>query len=188
MPQLEKRGFRATFFLTRENMLAREADWRAAAIRGHELANHTLTHPCDLRLFSSEGFIRREVEPMEHYLNALAPGRRSRFYAYPCDVTNLGRGFANEQAHGYAVALQRLGLEAARTSEGRPNNPYRVLPRRYRLSALAVGNNGGVEATRRYLGSAAWTGGWAILILHDVIDRRGVEGGVSLAEHQQILG
>jgi peptidoglycan/xylan/chitin deacetylase (PgdA/CDA1 family) len=187
IPQLEERRLKGTFFLTRENMLAREEDWRATAKRGHELGNHTLTHPCDLRHFSPNGFIRRQVDPMERYLDSLAPGRRSRLYAYPCDATNLGEGSANEEAHRYALALQKCGIEAARTSEGPPNNPFRIAARRYRLSALAVGYDGGLEGARGYLQMAARTGSWAILVFHDVIEAGKGEGAVTATAHRTIL-
>jgi peptidoglycan/xylan/chitin deacetylase (PgdA/CDA1 family) len=48
IPALDRRGFRASFYLTLANpsVRLRLAEWRAAAARGHELGNHTLYHPC----------------------------------------------------------------------------------------------------------------------------------------------
>jgi sialate O-acetylesterase len=53
MPQLESFGLRGTFYIpTRASMAdawrERPADWRAAAERGHEIANHTQYHPCSI--------------------------------------------------------------------------------------------------------------------------------------------
>ena len=45
IPALDAAGLKGTFFLSN----VRQADvgrWKAAAISGHELANHTLNHPC----------------------------------------------------------------------------------------------------------------------------------------------
>jgi peptidoglycan/xylan/chitin deacetylase (PgdA/CDA1 family) len=48
IPALDRRGLRASFYLTLANdtLRTRMSDWRAAAARGHELGNHTLFHQC----------------------------------------------------------------------------------------------------------------------------------------------
>lgn len=48
IPALNRYGFHGTFYLTlSSNTVAqRMSDWRAAANKGHELANHTLFHQC----------------------------------------------------------------------------------------------------------------------------------------------
>ena len=65
---LERRGLKATFFLTEENMQARLADWVAVAREGHEVANHTVTHPCSLGRFSASRFEHNELDRMEGFL------------------------------------------------------------------------------------------------------------------------
>ena len=64
-PELRRFGFKATFFLTRENMEARVADWVALARQGHEIGDHTFHHPCILANQSAKGFERREIIPTE---------------------------------------------------------------------------------------------------------------------------
>lgn len=48
IPALDKAGLKASFYLTLSSDVVkrRMAEWRAAAARGHELANHTLFHQC----------------------------------------------------------------------------------------------------------------------------------------------
>lgn len=48
IPALDKTGLKASFYLTLSSDVVkrRMAEWRAAAVRGHELANHTLFHQC----------------------------------------------------------------------------------------------------------------------------------------------
>src|SRR5688572_20806501 len=48
VPILDSLSFRATFYLSGYSKGCRErlADWRVAATAGHELANHSLFHPC----------------------------------------------------------------------------------------------------------------------------------------------
>src|SRR5689334_2197924 len=50
VPELDRRGLKATFFLTEENIRQgrRLAEWERVAAEGHEVANHTVTHPCGL--------------------------------------------------------------------------------------------------------------------------------------------
>src|SRR5438309_814860 len=46
VPELDRHGFKATFFLTEQNIQQgrRLTDWQKLARDGHEVANHTVTH------------------------------------------------------------------------------------------------------------------------------------------------
>lgn len=88
-PQLEAHGFQATFFLTRENMEARLGDWQDLARRGHEIGDHTVDHPCELRPFTAKSFEARELKPMEAFLDANFGAAHKRLFAYPCGATEL---------------------------------------------------------------------------------------------------
>jgi peptidoglycan/xylan/chitin deacetylase (PgdA/CDA1 family) len=46
IPQLDSLGFKATFFLTGYVGPKTIPRWRQVALKGHELANHSLYHPC----------------------------------------------------------------------------------------------------------------------------------------------
>ena len=43
---LKKMGIKVTFFVTPEGVEKRLDGWKQAASDGHEIANHSLTHPC----------------------------------------------------------------------------------------------------------------------------------------------
>src|SRR6478672_6113463 len=43
---LKKMGVKVTFFVTPEGVEKRLDGWKQAVIDGHEIANHSLTHPC----------------------------------------------------------------------------------------------------------------------------------------------
>jgi len=188
MPQLESCGLRGTFFVTGNEIPARDADWRAAAARGHEIADHTIDHPCDLRRYRAREFVEREIRPMEEYLDALAGPSRFRGYAYPCDVTNLGSGSANAQVSRYARLLKRAGIIAARTSEGDPNDPLRCRVSAYRLHGLAMGFDApDPEAVQAYLQLAIDRGHWAILIFHGLVAEISRTGDTRIRDHQAIL-
>lgn len=188
VPALDELGLKATFFVTMQNIQHRLTDWAALPAGGHELANHTVSHPCDLRRYSPREFIEREVAPMERWLASIDPGRHDPTYAYPCDVTNLGPGSANAQARRYARLLASTGVVAARTSEGEPNNPARPRRRSYRLQALAVGYDApDLDAVMRYLSLAERRGHWAILVFHDIKTADLQPGDTGSEMHEGIL-
>src|SRR5437016_1452750 len=45
IPLLDRLGMRATFFVSPERVLD-PAPWKRAAQAGHEIGNHSMTHPC----------------------------------------------------------------------------------------------------------------------------------------------
>ena len=55
-PELDALGLKATFFLTEENCAERLADWIKLAHEGHEMADHTVSHPCELKRFRAADF------------------------------------------------------------------------------------------------------------------------------------
>ena len=46
IPLLNKYGIKATFYVSPEQLLQRADDWKQAVANGHEIGNHTMTHPC----------------------------------------------------------------------------------------------------------------------------------------------
>ena len=98
VPVLDRAGLKATFFLAR----VKGADvprWRAAAARGHELANHTMFHPCSAASYpedpryTTEAYtpasLLREIQQQNVLLTAL-DGKTRRGFATPCGQTRAG--------------------------------------------------------------------------------------------------
>ncbi|MCC6723763.1 MAG: polysaccharide deacetylase family protein [Saprospiraceae bacterium] len=97
-PALNKYGLKGTFFIT-VNSASLQDDmdkWRALATAGHELANHSVYHPCRKSLpgmdwvrdyYNLDGYtveqVLAELKVANGYLQAL-DGKRARTYAYPC--------------------------------------------------------------------------------------------------------
>ena len=104
IPQLDAAGFKATFFLnsiqgsspsdiigqTPEAVLG----WTGAAKNGHELANHTLFHPCPEKLGWAKTVaidnytvdkIITEIRTQNTILSLLDPKRKARSFAFPCN-------------------------------------------------------------------------------------------------------
>lgn len=104
IPALDKYGLKGSFYLTlsAETVANRMADWRKAAINGHELANHTLFHQC-----SRVGAGREWVQP-ENDLDKVSAvqlaaqirvgntmlhaidGKTERTFTTPCGDLNAG--------------------------------------------------------------------------------------------------
>jgi sialate O-acetylesterase len=104
IPALDSFRLKGTFFLTAaaRPFTSRLKEWKKAAMAGHELANHTLFHPCNGQLpgrsFVSPEYdlttytlrrVREEIRMTNTVLEAL-DGRRDRTFAYPCGDTRIG--------------------------------------------------------------------------------------------------
>jgi peptidoglycan/xylan/chitin deacetylase (PgdA/CDA1 family) len=189
-PELDRHGFKATFFLTEENIRQgrRLAEWEQLATEGHEVANHTVTHPCALQHLSPEAFERGEIDRMEGFLDANFPGERARTFAYPCGYLGIGAGARRERYARYRQILERDGVICARTTSGRPNHPDQVLADRFNLHGFEPTDDADMVApARRYLARTVSEGAWAILVFHDVLPRWGTEGDASIGVHRRIL-
>lgn len=104
IPQLDRYGLKGTFYLTGSSeTLDKQLDvWRKAAADGHELGNHTISHPCngkskgrdwvtpdqDLDNFTMNRFLG-EVKVVNTLLKAI-DGKEQRTFAYTCGDTQAG--------------------------------------------------------------------------------------------------
>ena len=186
IPDLDALGLKATFFLTEENAAARLPDWTRAAEEGHELADHTVSHPCKLRRFTAADFLGREIAPAEGFLTE-AHDTGPHTFAYPCGVETLGSG-SEAQGHARYLADLKPTFLAARSVEGDPNDPRHVLKGRFDLHAFEPTydrNDPGPGFA--YVERAIHAGAWAILVFHEVLPRRRGEGDTSIAVHRRIL-
>jgi peptidoglycan/xylan/chitin deacetylase (PgdA/CDA1 family) len=98
IPALDKHGLAASFYLTLASPVVRHrlSEWRAAAMQGHELGNHTIYHPCSAALPDRDwvknyhniddyeiGQIVDEVTIANSFLHAI-DGRQERTFTVPC--------------------------------------------------------------------------------------------------------
>jgi sialate O-acetylesterase len=96
VPQLDKFGFKGTFFCTGNSpsLYNRLEEWRKIAENGHELGNHTLFHPCDgkrgdwvkpeydLTKYTHEQILN-ELQTANTLLKAI-DGKTERTFGYTC--------------------------------------------------------------------------------------------------------
>jgi len=188
VPELNRLGMKATFFLTGDNAHWRLADWEALARDGNEVANHTMTHPCALNRYSADRLAHAEVDRMEGYLDAHFGADRERTFAYPCGYLGVGHGPRHDRFARYRRILEQDSVVAARTTAGGPNRPDQAAANPLYLHAFEPTYEGDhVAPALRYLNETVAEGGWAILVFHDVVPKWRADGDVSVATHDRIL-
>lgn len=97
---LDQYGIKATFFVVPAQVKERLDGWKKAVANGHEIGNHTLTHPCSgnyawARQKALEDYnirtMKQELESCNGQIEELL-GVKPEVFAYPCGHTYVGRG------------------------------------------------------------------------------------------------
>jgi hypothetical protein len=100
LPLLDRLGVCATFFVLPEAVARTKSEWRRVVARGHEIGNHTVTHPCSANFAWSRGNalermtvadFRSEVSEANRQLRRVL-GLEPTVFAYPCGHTFVGQG------------------------------------------------------------------------------------------------
>jgi peptidoglycan/xylan/chitin deacetylase (PgdA/CDA1 family) len=131
IPVLDSVGFKATFYLPTGWKHVREHvdQWRAAHLAGHEIANHTVNHPCydkywqskdlDLKYYTPER-IWNEVHDADKWLDENIGHDPDRTFGNPCGSILIGDPGRSEP---YDKAI-RARYSAGRTGGRDPNDPF----------------------------------------------------------------
>ncbi len=97
---LDQYGVKATFFVVPSSMEKQLDGWKKAVSKGHEMGNHTLTHPCTGN-FSWSRTNALENYTLEQMRNQLSECNKrirellnvnAEVFAYPCGQKFVGRG------------------------------------------------------------------------------------------------
>jgi len=186
IPQLERAGLKATFFLTSDLDYRTLPRWREVAKKGFELGNHTLYHPCLPTVdnpVSSAAYtpyqMIREIEVMNWMLYAI-DGQKTRTYAYPCtDTTAGGRSYVDTLKRYKSVKYARLGGDeqtAVITDFGHLDS--------LRVPSLGLEDSSSAEMILHFVKTVQQCGGLGIIMFHGI-------GGdyitTPVAVHQQVL-
>lgn len=104
-PVLQRWGVRGTFYVLpgEGGLFEKHLDrWRALHAAGHELGNHTLSHPCSREhrftppKHALEGWtierIEADIDGATRRLKELVPGLGPVSFAYPCGESFVGEG------------------------------------------------------------------------------------------------
>ena len=115
LPILDERSTKATFYVSINRLEERLDAWKRAAANGHEIGNHSLTHPCSgnfpfARERALENYtldkMRYELQESNNIIKRLL-GVRPVSFAYPCGQKFVGRG-RNVKSYVPVVAEQFL--------------------------------------------------------------------------------
>lgn len=170
IPLLDSLGVKATFYVLPDGARKRLDGWRAAAREGHEIGNHTSTHPCTgnfafSRANALEDYTLRRIEKDADDASVFVAreiGARPVSFAYPCGQTFVGRG---EKLRSY-VPLVARGFHTGRLYLGEDANDPAFCDF---AQLLAIGFDGlSFEEVRPFLEKAAAEGRWLILAGHEI--------------------
>ncbi|MEZ4734944.1 MAG: polysaccharide deacetylase family protein [Caldilineaceae bacterium] len=132
IPLLDKYGLHATFYVNpRANYQEQLLPWRVAAMTGHEIGNHTVSHPCSKNFAFIADAGRRGLEEMSlddieqeiveagRRIREVIPEQTAVSYGYTCYQPFVGRG-PTRQSYVPVVAKHCV---AGRGRGERPNDP-----------------------------------------------------------------
>lgn len=169
VPMLDAYGLRATFYVLPEPVSRRQPDWHAVVEAGHEIGNHTVTHPCSSnfefsRMNALEDYslerIAAEIDNASARIHGLL-GVRPESFAYPCGQSFVGRG---EGRISYVPLVARRFI-AGRGYKSETSND----PRGCDFAHLDAFLIDGLDAQALVgLVDEAGDGRWVILAGHDV--------------------
>ncbi|GLK50001.1 chitooligosaccharide deacetylase [Brevundimonas intermedia] len=188
VPALNAAGLSGVFFLSNLKPEAVEA-WRAVAAEGHELANHTLFHPCLSATFSASPRNTLEAHTPQSLLEEIAQantllaaldGRKRHGYAMTCGQTLAG-------GQDYIEPLRRSGLATyARGVSASAEDLRRDIASLDRMHVPARGfaEDATAQDLIAFAEEARAGGGMAVFLFHGV---GGDHLAVSEAAHAELL-
>jgi len=187
IPQLKKYKLKGTFYLTGNIPEQNLSRWRNASRHGHELANHTLYHPCSRNAYPSrerlysENYdvpaILDEIKMMNKLLFLIDGKAGPRTFAYPCTETRVG-GF------DYVDSLRRLPLISFARVGGDSTSIITSTEDVLRIPSYAVADGTTASALISYVKRVQASDGLGIIMFHGI-------GGdylkVSKDDHEELL-
>lgn len=183
VPALDRHHLVGTFFLTEGARSTAEA-WRGLLARGHELAAHTMLHPCD----GAQSWVQKgralqdydaarmtaELNESVGLLKSLGNARGPYTFAYPCGSTWIG------QAHESYIPLVRPLFSAARgVGSGAIDPATETFD-----NAPAISGDKSAEELISLVEQAEKDGRWLVLMFHGV---GGDYLSVSAEAHEKLL-
>jgi len=172
LPIMDAHGVKGTFYVSHYNMNVEPvlSAWKAAVANGHEIGNHSLYHPCsanygfcadhlleDYTLDRMEEELLQANDAIEEMLG-IVPST----FAYPCGQTFVGRGVDTKS---YVPVVAKHFVAGRSAFDEVQNNPAVCdLARAFSIDA----DGASFDRMKGYLDNAAATGGWLVLMGHEV--------------------
>lgn len=167
---LDRCRVKATFYVTSGNIEERLAGWKKAAARGHEIANHSRSHPCSGTFaFSRQNALEEyTLEVMAKELDAASAeierllGVRPTTFAYPCGQRFVGRG--REVKSYVPLVAERFLLGRGYFDEAANDPAFSDLAQ----AAGTAFDDMGFEQMGKLVAEAARDGRWLIFVGHEI--------------------
>jgi peptidoglycan/xylan/chitin deacetylase (PgdA/CDA1 family) len=167
--ELASFGLRGTFFLTGSSpdLASHREAWRRLIDRGHELASHTMHHPCDCshawvpRGYTTQDYdlprMSAELDQTLVLLRSLGAPEPYTF-AYPCGETHVGK-----------TPESYTGLVAERFLAARGVEPRIADPERDSLGLVPAHDGArSAEELIALVDGAVASGGWLVILFHGI--------------------
>jgi peptidoglycan-N-acetylglucosamine deacetylase len=188
-PALEKHHLKATFFLTGESdsLKNQRKEWVALSLRGHELASHTMHHPCPRfhdwvpKGFALEDYtlerLSKELDASIALVHELTSREEPLTFAYPCGDQYVGEG----SSRASYVPLIEAKFLAARGTETRV-----AMPGAFSFSQVPTADDTdrSGRALVEWVKKAEEQGGWVVFIFHGI---GGQHIPTTLEAHDELL-
>ena len=172
IPILDRYNVKGTFYISPGSVEKRLDGWRKAVAAGHEIGNHTLTHPCS----GNFAFVRQNGNPLEDYtldrierdilqaneVMRSVLGVTPTTFAYPCGQKFVGRG---EQVQSYVPVVAKHFLVGRGAFDEDQNDPaFCDLAQAFAMDA----DGASFERLKVLVDKAVKEGGWLILLGHEI--------------------
>ena len=170
IPIMNKYDVKGTFYVSPDRMMERLTGWKEALATGHEIGNHTQTHPCTgnfpwAREKALESFtlkdIALEMENANRTVSELL-GITPVSFAYPCGQKFIGRG---NSLRSYIPLVSDLFLTGRGWMDEGPNDP--VYCDLAQLTGMESDNKS-FEQVKSMIDMAAENGAWLVLAGHEI--------------------
>jgi peptidoglycan/xylan/chitin deacetylase (PgdA/CDA1 family) len=188
LPQLKQAGFKGTFFFAG----SAKGAWSQDEVdrvhnEGHELAAHTINHPCS-RSFDwvkpgnaledyDDARMSKELDENLSHLERNGAREDAPTFAYPCGST-----FIDEDKHSY-IPLVKERFTAARGTNGGIEFPIRGAIDLFNVKTIA-GNQGNPQFRLDQIDKARQENGWLVFMFHGV---GGDYLAISAEDHKELL-
>jgi len=170
IPILDEYNAKATFYVSIDPMKKRLDEWKKAAANGHEIGNHSLTHPC------SGNFSFAYEKALENYtLNKMhfelteankiierSLGVKPVSFAYPCGQKFVGRGI---DARSYIPVVAENFLTGRGWMDEWSNDP--AFCDMAQLMGVELDGKD-FEQAKQWIDKTTANGGWLIFCGHEI--------------------
>ena len=171
---LKKLGLKVTFFVTPGAVQRRLDGWKQAVAEGHEIANHSLTHPCtgNYAFSVANALENYDLAKMAHQLDDANEriqqllGVTPRTFAYPCGLKFVGRG---RDVKSYVPLVAERFIVGRGYLDEAANNPAIVDLAQAMGSAF---DDLTFPQMKAIVDTAVKEGRWVIFVGHEIGDRR----------------